>query len=496
MAKGMREYAERQAQHTDPSRLIPAPEHTSIKNESNNLDIKHEPLYVLASGLSKTGSGSLDSEQTYATNATQKMGLRDTEATAGKAIAHHQLRSVAFSTLKDDRYATDSENADDTTTNLSIDRVLDSQPQPNQEHAYHNDNSESSDGEEGSVGSEDDDFADEERTETVDFRGLDVEIVNARFKDMRSSMQRSARMDLWGNDTSYSSTSAEDLADVGAQNSSQEAQEQQHALPFHTQQSANSTQTQSRSPGGISQQAAQLNEQSTPGLMTKRPVQPHRGHPGQRQHARSARTQPKQLQASIIEDHSQHSQQVASRNEGDHRTSTKPQTYNPAPTSPPHQAEGREDRVLDQEEDTGVDYEPDEIKQMTYRDLLNEPFDVVPGREPFAFPHDVKEQDLAAKLQYVKTLPAENKQAFFSSLSLDQWEEAGDWFLGQFGILVDRFRDARKRKRENAQAIEEKILARHEQIEARKRKIDQAFVEMRKESDRVLPKATPKRRKQ
>lgn len=132
------------------------------------------------------------------------------------------------------------------------------------------------------------------------------------------------------------------------------------------------------------------------------------------------------------------------------------------------------------------DYSAEDIPRMTYEALQNQSFDFDPAGNEFVFPDDVKDQSLSFKLQHVKSGTAAEKAKFCNSLSIDEWEEAGDWFLEQFQGLVDRFREARRNKRRAAAELENEIYRRHKQIEAKKRKLDEALGEMKASGGAVL----------
>ncbi|KAJ4294770.1 hypothetical protein N0V88_005004 [Collariella sp. IMI 366227] len=83
---------------------------------------------------------------------------------------------------------------------------------------------------------------------------------------------------------------------------------------------------------------------------------------------------------------------------------------------------------------SSLDYNDAELHAMSFSDLRTQPFDFDPCYQ----------------------------LAFCGQLSLDEWDEAGDWFLAQFGDVVARLRKARRAKRQMVQRFEGEVAAREE----------------------------------
>ncbi|KAF2098459.1 hypothetical protein NA57DRAFT_56128 [Rhizodiscina lignyota] len=141
-----------------------------------------------------------------------------------------------------------------------------------------------------------------------------------------------------------------------------------------------------------------------------------------------------------------------------------------------------------------LDYEPDYIKRMDYSELQQESFDLNHPATPFRLPDQVRDEALSARMAFVASMDATNMAEFFASLTLTEWEEAGDWFLEQFGDLLKKFRAARKHKRAVAEEIEQQVHGRHEQVERKKRKLDHALTNMKQSGAEVLH-GTPQKKK-
>ncbi|EME44064.1 hypothetical protein DOTSEDRAFT_71763 [Dothistroma septosporum NZE10] len=131
---------------------------------------------------------------------------------------------------------------------------------------------------------------------------------------------------------------------------------------------------------------------------------------------------------------------------------------------------------------------------MSYSFLKNEPFDIDPQAEDLQLPEFQQHQTLEAMLQAVSGLPSQFQHAFFTSLPVEQWEEAGDWFLEQFGEVLKKFKAARQDKRKAAREFEHEIEQRHEAVSKKRKLTEDALSEMKKTGSVVL-QCTPRKPK-
>jgi hypothetical protein len=129
-----------------------------------------------------------------------------------------------------------------------------------------------------------------------------------------------------------------------------------------------------------------------------------------------------------------------------------------------------------------LDYDITQLKQMSYVELKKESFDHNPTARDFQL--DDLEGSLEKRLTRVKQLETGHQHEFFQSLLLDEWDQAGDWFLEQFSELMSKMREARKTKRELAKKFEEDIAGRQMVVQDRKDGIVKAMRDM-KESGRT-----------
>jgi hypothetical protein len=167
-------------------------------------------------------------------------------------------------------------------------------------------------------------------------------------------------------------------------------------------------------------------------------------------------------------------------------------------------AQGREGRTTgtegtptlhgrDVEQQVELDYDIPDLYAMDYDALKMQSFDTDPNAEGFTF--FGQSEDLSANLEQLRQLDDPEAQAkFFATLTIDEWEQCGDWFLERFGDLMGRLREARKEKREAAKQFEDEIAGRHNAIGQKRKVIDSALSDMRANGDKLLS-TTPKKTK-
>ena len=113
-----------------------------------------------------------------------------------------------------------------------------------------------------------------------------------------------------------------------------------------------------------------------------------------------------------------------------------------------------------------LDYSPDQISSMTFDQLCNEPFDVASDTDRPSLPQDVSSGTLAAKMDYVFERFKDDKakfiqrRAFFSSLSIEQYEECAKLMIGRFSAIISKLTDARQHRRRVAKDFEEEVAKR------------------------------------
>lgn len=133
-----------------------------------------------------------------------------------------------------------------------------------------------------------------------------------------------------------------------------------------------------------------------------------------------------------------------------------------------------------------LDYDPETLRTMKYEELKAQPFDFNPRTPPSVLPDNLLTAPLPDKLQHVTTLPEDQRTQFFSSLTMEEWEDSGDWFVERFSDLVKRMKDARQAKRKLAMEFEEEIASREEAVRKSKESVELELRTMKKGGEEVL----------
>jgi hypothetical protein len=153
------------------------------------------------------------------------------------------------------------------------------------------------------------------------------------------------------------------------------------------------------------------------------------------------------------------------------------------------------------DEEERLDYNCEKLKTMDYNELCSQSFDLDPSslgaatKQQVSLTDDELQKPLVDRLALVREKGVDHQQSFFNSLPIDEWEDAGDWFLEQFGEIMRKMRDERKQKRKLAKEFEDEVFERHERVASRKRDIAEAMDSMQTNGREVLRGSTPKRSK-
>jgi hypothetical protein len=136
------------------------------------------------------------------------------------------------------------------------------------------------------------------------------------------------------------------------------------------------------------------------------------------------------------------------------------------------------------------DYDRPDLFKMDYDHLKNEDFDYVPRATNPVLSEDMLDKPLVERLEHVRqSLDHEDQGRFFKSLPAVEWEEAGDWFLGQFSGIIDRAKKARQAKRKLAAGFEAEIEQRHEHVSKKQRQVHEAMSTMKVQGQILIPKS-------
>ena len=138
-------------------------------------------------------------------------------------------------------------------------------------------------------------------------------------------------------------------------------------------------------------------------------------------------------------------------------------------------SKGRYKTSIDASEDdlkrgVELDYSHEQLSKMPYSDLQNQSFDQDPSASSNILPERFKISSLAEKLEHIRkpsnTSPPDSEQhfeaqcRFFSSLTIEQYEECGDLIIDQFTDIMKRFKEVRQDKRKVAAEFETEVSQR------------------------------------
>lgn len=138
-----------------------------------------------------------------------------------------------------------------------------------------------------------------------------------------------------------------------------------------------------------------------------------------------------------------------------------------------------------------LDYPELQLFQMAYQDIKTADFDHDPNQS-FAVPAVQSGESLENKLCGVATLQSRDQASFFATLPIDEWEEAGDWFLERFADAIKELKRARQEKRQFAREFEMEVERRHKTVTKKRKQTEEALTEMRGSGAKVL-QSTPKK---
>ena len=151
--------------------------------------------------------------------------------------------------------------------------------------------------------------------------------------------------------------------------------------------------------------------------------------------------------------------------------------------------------AMTQKRSGGADYDIEQLKEKSYADLKNEPFERGTRDRDVPFPKKPAPTSLRDKLEYLRKLPPEDPDyprptddqiRFFSLLPIQEHEECGDLIAGQFQDIIARLRDLRRDKRAAALAFEAEIEKRVTSVQQQKDKLDDELKTLKLKGEDVI----------
>lgn len=138
-----------------------------------------------------------------------------------------------------------------------------------------------------------------------------------------------------------------------------------------------------------------------------------------------------------------------------------------------------------------MDYDLETLHKMKFDDLLKESFDIKHPKSVFASP-TIEGSSLMDRLAIVSKGNHDEQAQFLTSLSTEEWEQTGSWFIEQFSTMMQKIQESRRSRRKVALAFEKAVAQRHEAVRKESDNLDTALKDMRRNGDAVL-QSTPKK---
>ena len=139
-----------------------------------------------------------------------------------------------------------------------------------------------------------------------------------------------------------------------------------------------------------------------------------------------------------------------------------------------------------------LDYSLDQLSSMTFEQLGNEPFNLASHTVQAFHPQELSSSTLAGKMNYIleglKDDDAKlvQRRAFFSSLSIEQYEECANLMIRRFGDITSRFADVRQQRRRAAKDFEEEVAKREECVKGKTTVVDKDLGRLKRGGEEVV----------
>ncbi|KAI0022758.1 extracellular mutant protein 11-domain-containing protein [Xylariomycetidae sp. FL0641] len=133
-----------------------------------------------------------------------------------------------------------------------------------------------------------------------------------------------------------------------------------------------------------------------------------------------------------------------------------------------------------------LDYDDGALARMDFARLKQEDFDFDPAQAEARSVEEPPQGSLPEKLEHFLHKEKESQLDFFNKMPVNEWDEAGDWFLEKFGDVVAKLREARKAKRAMMQGYEEEIAARQEAVTNKMQGIGRTLADLKAEGQGMM----------
>ena len=142
-----------------------------------------------------------------------------------------------------------------------------------------------------------------------------------------------------------------------------------------------------------------------------------------------------------------------------------------------------------------LDYSPEYISRMTFQQLTNEPFNLSSDTARACIPQELPMGSLDEKIDYVlENLRNDDtklvqRRAFFSSLSLEQYEECASLIVHRFSAIILKVTDARQQRRRAAKEFENEVAKRERCVRGKTAVVDQDLDSLKRGGEEVVRRA-------
>jgi hypothetical protein len=140
-----------------------------------------------------------------------------------------------------------------------------------------------------------------------------------------------------------------------------------------------------------------------------------------------------------------------------------------------------------------LDYELEELYKKDFDKLQTEPFEGPLHEDVHDASVDHSLRSLEQKLETLTDADVHSQKELFSSLKIEQWEEAGDWFQERFSEVFQKLKTARRKRRDLASEFEKRIAQRQQALTKKRKITEDALSEMKRSGSQVL-EGTPKKK--
>ena len=139
-----------------------------------------------------------------------------------------------------------------------------------------------------------------------------------------------------------------------------------------------------------------------------------------------------------------------------------------------------------------LDYSPSQLSSMAFQQLSDEPFNLASSTARASILQQPSNGTLAAKMDYILERLKDDdtklvqRRAFFSSLSIEQYEECANLMIRRFSDIISKFTDARQQRRGAAKDFEEEISMREACVRGKTTVVDKDLGRLKRGGEEVV----------